>query len=146
MFRHMILLAVFFGMLSVSAENITLFSFENAKNLRQWLVRRGTAFAHTSWPDGHPGGCGRITYYKYDGGKELWPGIVLRFQASDWRNVESLSMDIYAAQPGALQMELRDKKEIKMGFKLPLKTGRNRIRQSLTGARGFSKLNIREVC
>lgn len=43
-------------------------------------------------------------------------------------------------------MELRDKKEIKMGFKLPLKTGRNRIRQSLTGARGFSKLNIREVC
>lgn len=142
----MILLAVFFGMLSVSAENITLFSFENAKNLRQWLVRRGTAFAHTSWPDGHPGGCGRITYYKYDGGKELWPGIVLRFQASDWRNVEFLSMDIYAAQPGALQMELRDKKEIKMGFKLPLKTGRNRIRQSLTGARGFSKLNIREVC
>lgn len=132
---------MFFGMLSASAESVTLFSFDNARNIRQWHVRKGAAFSHASWPDGHPGSCGRVTYYKYRAGQDRWPAIVLRnFKPSDWRSVEFIRMDIYAVKPGMLTMELRNKSGEKVGFRLSLEPGRNQICQRLYN------LDLKEVC
>lgn len=145
MFKNLILLVTIFWMVTVYAEMTTLFSFDDARNLKQWNIRKGTTFSHASWPDGHPGSCGKITFLKFKSGQDSYPAIVLLdFKPEDWQNAEFISFDIFTEKPGPLAMQLRNRNGERINISLVLQPGRNQIRQRVDGIdkKQMSQLHI----
>ncbi len=131
--RIIFCLAVLFMLTLSGADRTILLNSFNKDDIMRWFPREGVKAesAHV-WPDGVPGYNCKLTFFKYETGKEAWPAILLlgnHIPYKDWRNAAYITFDAYASEAGNFSIQVRTPHW--WSFSVNLKEGRNRILQKI---------------
>ena len=115
-----------------SHEPVPVFSFNRANDLPKWDLssKDSASWVQGGWPDGRKGVCAKLTVHTRKIPSEC-TGLILNGKdmlCTDWRNLEALCVDVFAGQPGLLQVEAGSFGKALARVNIRLVQGRNHCR------------------